>query len=320
LSSSPRQPCSRVTVGWTSRSLGSRLQHAVFYRLIAVGGRKAAYALLFPVVLLFTFKQEVIRRSAPYLQHRFPGSGHFDRWRRRRRLLWEFGKTLVDRAVAGITGEFGVETDQRELDTIFELHKENIGLIMLSSHIGAWQMSMSVLPDCLPVPVSVVLYRDPGDLDRHYFDHAGKAPAFSVIDPSGGMSSALAMVQTLQKGGILCMMGDRLFGNSQECRAPFLGEAVSLPYTPYYLASVTGAPIVVFFSPRVGPGKVRNIIVDVIRVPSGLGKTPAAYEPYARRFAEAMEKRVRINPYQFFNFFNLWEQPPSRRSRQTETA
>lgn len=295
------------TTSWSSRSIGSRLQHAIFYRLIAVGGRSAAYGLLFWVVLGFMFSPEAIRRCTPYLRRRFPGGGRWALWRHRWRLQWELGKTLVDRAVAGINGDYSVETDQRELDRIHALHKEKRGLILLSAHIGAWQMSMSVLPDYLPVPVSVVLYRDPGDLDRHYFDHTGKAPSFSIIDPADGPGGAIAMIQTLQQGGLLCMMGDRLFGDAPACRAPFLGTPASLPLTAYYLASATGAPVIVFFSLRSGPGKVRNIIADVINVPPGLGKNPEAYEDYAGRFARAMEKLVESSPYQFFNFFNMWD-------------
>lgn len=291
---------------WSSRSIGSRLQHAIFYRLIALGGRKAAYALLFWVVLGFMFSPEAARRCAPYLRRRFPGAKPPALWRHRWRLQWELGKTLVDRAVAGISGEYAVETKQTELDRIDALHKEKHGLILLSAHMGAWQMAMPVLPDYLPVPVSVVLYRDPGDLDRHYFDHTGKTPSFSLIDPSDGPGSAVAMLRTLQQGGLLCMMGDRVFGKSPTCCVPFLGQTVSMPLTAFYLASVTGAPIVVYFSLRTGPGKVQNTIADVIRVPPGLGKNPRAYDAYARRFAEAMEKRVDSDPYQFFNFFNMW--------------
>ena len=103
------------------------------------------------------------------------------------------------------------------------------------------------------------------------------------------------------------MMGDRLFGKAPTCRAPFLGKSIRLPLTAYYLASATGAPVVVFFSLRSGPGKVRNIIADVIHVPPGLSKNAEAYEDYAGRFAQAMEKLVESSPYQFFNFFNMWD-------------
>lgn len=292
---------------WTSRSLGSRLQHGIFYLLIRIGGRKAAYALLFWVVLWFMFKPESKKRSTPYLRRRFPGSGPLGLWRHRWRLQWELGKVLVDRAVAGIHGLYRVDTADKEMEVLFRLQAEGKGVILLSAHIGSWQVSMSILTGSLPSHAYVVLYRDAGDLDRHYFEHAGKEPSFTIIDPAEGPGSAVAMLRALTNGDALCMMGDRLFGDSQACRTHFLNDAIRVPFTPYYLASITGAPIVVFFSPRTGPGTVRNHIAKVIRVPEGLGKKPEAYEPYARMYAEAIETCVAKLPYQFFNFYNMWD-------------
>lgn len=292
---------------WSSRSLGSRLQHGFFYLLIRLGGRRAAYALLFWVVLWYMFKPEAAGRCEPYLGRRFPGAGPLERWRHRWRLQWELGKALVDRAVAGITGQYAVAVDDDDLAALRALHNEGRGLIMLGSHVGSWHISMSAFPASLPAPVGIVLHRDAGDVDRHYFDHSGEKTPFTIIDPADGPASAVAMVQILQRNGVLCLMGDRPFGDARVCRAPFLGDAAALPYTAYYLASVTGASVAVFFSYRTGPGKARNVVDRVIRVPERLGKRPEAYEPYAAQYAAALENSTASHPYQFFNFYNMWE-------------
>ncbi|MDR2726546.1 MAG: lysophospholipid acyltransferase family protein [Deltaproteobacteria bacterium] len=293
-------------INWSSRSLGSRLQHDIFYFFIRLGGRWVAYGLLFCVVLCYMFKPEAARRSAPYLTRRFPDAKGFEKFLHRWRLQWEFGKVLVDRAVAGITGEYSVITDEAEIRAIRDLCSEGRGLILLSSHTGNWHISMSVLPALPDVPVGVVLYRDAADLDRHYFDHSGEKTSFTVIDPSTGPYSSIAMVQILQRGGMLCLMGDRSFGDKRLCRVPFLGDTAELPYTAYYLASVTGAPVVQFFSFWAGMGKARAVIAKVIRVPEKLGKNPEAYTPFVREYVEALELSITERPYQFFNFYNMW--------------
>ena len=292
---------------WTSRSLGSRLQHNIFYVLIRFGGVRMAYALLFWVTIWYLFKPEAIRRNASYLARRFPQACFFMRLVHRWRRQWELGKVLIDRAAGGLRGGHCNEISQEELDSIIRLHKEGKGLILLTAHVGNWQLSFAGMPRHLPVPVHIVLYRDAGDLDRHYFEHRGESPPFSFIDSAGGPESAFAMAQTLFKGGILGIMGDRPFGNAHNCRVSFLGETVSLPYAPYYLASVTGAPIVIIFSYRCGMVKVRNIVARILRVPANLGKNPAVYQPYARLFAETLEESAHNCPYQFFNFYNMWD-------------
>jgi predicted LPLAT superfamily acyltransferase len=39
-----------------------------------------------------------------------------------------------------------------------------------------------------------------------------------------------------------------------------------------------------------------------------LGKSPENCAPYAQIFAAALERFCRENPYQFFNFYDVWEQ------------
>ena len=303
---------------WSSRSLGSRLQHGIFYGLIRLGGRRAAYLLLLWVVLWYMFKPEAARRSAPYLARRFPESGVPLKLLHRWRLQWELGKALVDRAAAGISGRFHVAADDAEMRALNELCREGRGLIMLASHMGSWHISMSVLSALFAVPVGIVLYRDAGDLDRHYFDHSGEKTPFTIIDPTAGPYSGIAMVRLLQQGGVLCIMGDRAFGDKRLCRVPFLGDMADFPYTAYYLASRTGAPVVPFFSFRTGPGEARNVAASPIRVPENLGKDPGEYAPYVREYVAALEKSTVEHPYQFFNFYNMWEN--DERQREAESG
>ncbi|SBV98208.1 Lipid A biosynthesis acyltransferase [uncultured delta proteobacterium] len=302
---------------WTGRSMGKRWQHAFFYRLIALGGRRAAYAFLVFVVLAYMFKPSAAMRSEPYLARRFPEARGLARWLHRWRLQWALGKVLVDRAAAGITGAFDIRMAEEGTAFIRSLHAEGRGLILLASHVGCWHISMSALPDLLSVPASVVVFRNSGDYDRHYFEHQGEKPPFELIDIAGGPKTAIAMIQRLQGGGLLCLMGDRPFGDSRVCRVPFLGGEIEVPYTAYHLASVSGAPIVVFFAYRTGPGKGCHTLGGVIRVPEGLGKKPEAYAPYAGMYAAMLERSVAEEPYQFFNFYNMWD--TDGHQNQTET-
>ena len=54
-------------------------------------------------------------------------------------------------------------------------------------------------------------------------------------------------------------------------------------------------------------GRTRFQLARVIRVPAHLGRKPAAYLPYAREFSQALESFVADHPYQFFNFYDMWD-------------
>ncbi|MDD4649775.1 MAG: lysophospholipid acyltransferase family protein [Desulfoplanes sp.] len=292
---------------WSSRSIGSRLQHHIFYTLIRFGGRNAAYVLLFFVVLWYTIRPSIRARSTAYISRRFPRATGREQFFHCFHLQMELGKTLVDRATAGILRAFEITGRAEDDDTLIRLHAEGNGVILLSGHVGCWQMAAMGLT-VVNAPVHVLLLREQGDVDRHYFEHRSQKIPVSIIDPLGYLGGTLEMMAALAKGDLLCTMGDRVLGNDTNTVAvPFMGGTIRVPVSPYRLASATGAPIVVTFALRTGPGRARHEIAKIIRVPQGLGKQHAAYLPYALEFAAALEGITRKAPYQFFNFYDLWE-------------
>lgn len=291
---------------WTSRSIGSDFQHGIFYALIRIGGRQSAYALLYFVVLYYVlFRPSVRQRSHYYLSRRFPGRGAFGRLLDSYRLSLEIGKVLVDRAVLGILGPQDMKADLQGQEELAKLVGEGRGLILATAHVGCWQVAMATLA-ALRTPVNLLIHRDEGDVDRHYFEHRGAAP-YRIIDPAGYLGGTLEMLQVLKHGEVLCIMGDRVMGgDASTLSVSFLGGDVRLPFSPYKLASATGAPIAVIFPYKSGPGSYALRLAKVIRVPENLGRSPAAYRPYAAQFAEALEGFCAGHPYQFFNFFDMW--------------
>jgi predicted LPLAT superfamily acyltransferase len=294
--------------GWSSRSVGSPLQHRIFYALIRFGGRRAAYALLFFVAWYYAlFRPSVRNRSRHYLSRRFPGRGPIGRLRDDFRIAFELGTILVDRAVLGILGpgRFDVSLDGRE--RLQALLAEGRGLILVTAHVGCWQIGMSSLSTLGP-PVGLLIHRDAGDVDRQFFEHGGGPAPYTIIDPAGWLGGTLEMLQRLKQGEVLCIMGDRVMGGDGSAVAvDFLGSAVRLPFSPYKLASATGAPVAVIFPYRSGPGRYALQVAGVIRLPGIDGKSPESFRPFAAQFANALERFVSEHPYQFFNFFNMWD-------------
>lgn len=296
---------------WSSRSLGSSLQHRIFYRLIRLGGRKAAYGLLFLVTVYYTFfRPSVSRRADPYLRRRFPKAGFLRKRLNRYRIYVNFGKGLVDKAVIGILGpqEIGVVFDDQE--ALLDLVRGGKGLIILTAHVGCWQAAMAAL-HFLKRPVSLLLHREEGDVDLQYFEHQGGPPPFRIIDPRGYLGGVLEMLEVLKKGEVLCIMGDRVFGEEKNTvRVRFLGDEVRLPVSPFKLAGAVGVPIAVLFSAKSDGDGYRLFLERVIRVPKeGGGRGTTVFVPYAQAFVEALESYVEKYPYEFYNFYDLWEAP-----------
>jgi len=289
---------------WSSRSLGSRLQHRIFYLLIRVGGRRAAYLLLFFDVL---GRRDVRARCHPYLQHRFPQHGARSRLSGCFRMSHALGQSLIDRATIGIAGPDAMKIIVRGQDKLLGMVREGRGVILLIAHVGCWQAAMSALK-FLCVPVNLLMQREEGDIDRHYFEHAGIECPYRLVDSNGFLGGTIDLLQALKQGEVVSMMGDRMLGADQNgAEVLFLGEPVRFPVSAYRLASLTGAPVAVLLSAKTGRDEYLLDLHDIIRVPAGLSRRPEAYAPFVERFAAALEDYCRKHPFQFFNFYDMWE-------------
>ncbi|MBF8259800.1 MAG: lipid A biosynthesis acyltransferase [Actinobacteria bacterium] len=297
---------------WSARSIGSRWQHRFFYALIRLAGRRTAYVMANFVALYYVlFRSSVRGRSRPYLSRRFPRRNALLRLWDSYRITVEIGKVLVDRAL-GILGPGQLTVRDSRREDLAERIREGRGVVLVTAHAGCWQFAMESLR-MLETPVSLLLHREEGDVDLHIFEHRADEAAFRIIDPAGPLGGALEMLQVLKHGEVLCIMGDRAMGGDRSTiEVEFLGGRVRVPITPYPLASATGAPVVVIFPYKSGPGNYSLQVAEVIRVPEDLGRAPEAYRPYAEAFIRALEGFVEERPYQFFNFFDMWNQEPMR--------
>jgi predicted LPLAT superfamily acyltransferase len=292
------------------RRIGNALGHRIFYGLIRIAGRRSAYALLRCVVFYYVLLRPSLRQNAShYLRRRFPGHTPVQRFLDSYRMSFELGKVLVDRAVMGIRGPGEFQISLRGKEQLQTLLAEGKGLVLVTAHVGCWQVAMATL-GCLETPVSMLMRREDGEVDRHYFEHSGESP-FRIIDPTGFLGGTLEMMGVLKQGEVLCVMGDRVLGSAKNAvPVDFLGGQVWFPFSAIKLASSTGAPVVVMFTSKTGPDSYALELARVIRVPKDLGRSSAAAAPYVAEFAQSLEGFVEKHPYQFFNFFDLWQQTP----------
>ncbi|MGL1862106.1 MAG: lysophospholipid acyltransferase family protein [Pseudodesulfovibrio sp.] len=293
---------------WSSKSLASSFAHNIFYWAIRFGGRYIAYFMLIFVVAFYTVQPAIRNRSSEYRLRRFGQRSFLGELCDCFKLQMELGKMLVDRAVMGILGEFTMDATDQDKQTLTDLAAQGQGMVLVTGHVGCWQLGMSVL-DLIDGPIAVVMYTDENDVDRHYYEHGDKqGPPFSIIDPRGPMGGTLEMMEIIKKGGVLCVMGDRNFGSPKGMvDVEFMGGTISVPISAYKIASTMNVPIAVTFSHRTGAGHGRIWISRVIDVPEELGRRTDNYQPYAQQFAQGLEEFVAKHPYQFFNFFNMWD-------------
>ena len=293
---------------WSAKSVAGRMRHGIFHLLIRLGGVRAGYALLAPVVLWYTCLPRMRRRSMFYLARRFPAAGRFALFVHCFRLYFCFGKVLVDGAHAAHRPTL-MEVAPEDIRTLTDLATEGKGVVVLTTHAGCWQQALGILSRHLPGRVAAVMHKDPEDYSRAAQAEEKQGIPLTVIDPAEGPGAALRMTHELTEGGIVGIMGDRLFHQAEAATSvSFLGQEARFPYAAFHLASTVGVPLAVVFARRTGPCHGALSLVRVLHLPPGLGKRPEAYREYVADYVALLEAYVAENPYQFFNFYNLWEQ------------
>ena len=309
--------------GWSASGVGSRWQIRFFRLLLRLGGKRPAYHIMYVVVLGYAvFSPAIRRRTRFYLSRRFPDRRrpwhcHWDSYR----LLCEFGRCLLDRAALALLGDHALRASCPDEDALVGLRDGAEGIVLVNAHVGCWQVAMSCL-HILAKPVALVML--PPEENLAHGPRPAEAPAprpFRIIDPREGLAAVVEMMQALKRGEIVGVMGDRIFGSAEKTvPARLLGGRIALPLSPYRLASATGVPIAVLLTHKTGFSTYEIRLARVIRVPPHLGAAPAAYEPYAQQFADALEAFAMDHPWQFFNFYDLWAEPTAETAREPENA
>jgi len=291
---------------WSNRSIAKAWQYGFFHVLIRVGGQWLPYAFLYLLIAYYTLCRPLIRhRVSHYLKRRFPDAGPLARLGHVYRHCLAFGQVLISRAAIGALGKERFDVTFHNKQKLLDVLQRDSGVILMTAHVGSWQLGLSAL-DFIDKPIALLLQQEMGKALGHMHDDS--LSRFEYIDPAGPFGGTLEILQRLRAGGLVSVMGDRVYGSERSTvTAPFLGETSEFPLSPYSLASAGQAPIVVLLSRKTGMYAFELDVVDVMDIPAGLGRDASAYEPYARRFAGLLEDYTRQTPYQFFNFHDMWQ-------------
>ena len=287
---------------WAEPGIGSRWQQTFFHTLIRIGGPRRGYHMAAIVSAWYVlFYPSIRRRCRYYLNRRFPDrAGFLQRWLDTFRLVRAFARTLVDMMLPAILGSGALNAESPDRDRLRALCAESRGFVLLHAHVGCWQVGLSTLKQ-FHKPASIVMI--PEARTTALF-----GAEIGIIDPRTGLDGVMQMTQALLDGQILAMMGDRAFGaDSSTVEIEFLGGRARFPVAPYRLASAAGVPVLVMTVPRAERNGYSVRLSRIIEVPPNLGREASHYAPYAQQFADSIAEFTREFPWQYHNFYDLWE-------------
>ncbi|MBU1933130.1 MAG: lysophospholipid acyltransferase family protein [Candidatus Omnitrophica bacterium] len=216
-----------------------------------------------------------------------------------------FGMYLVDFfRMSRLTRE---EIDKRVriigLENIDRALKKNKGVIVLTCHIGNWEMG-GVIMGTLGYDISAVVLVHKHKNINNFFIRQREEKGLKVIAVNSIMKRCIS---TLSNNGILALAGDRDFTNSG-VKLNFFGIPTSIPKGPAALSLKTGAPVVPGFLIREGRSNYKFIFGSPIEVElrPGVSKDETVKKA-TEIFVSAMEDCIRQYPEQWLVFRRFWE-------------
>lgn len=284
---------------------GNRLGIWFFKSLMRVAGLRGAYALLYPVCLHYAiFDRAAVRSALPYISRRFPKLNPPQRWWMAYRLFISQGKNLIDRH-ALVAKAVSFDTEITGYDQVAALSGEGKGFVLLTSHVGNWQTVMHSL-ERLGKTVHLLMRPEENPALRNAVQVDAEASQVKIISPDQHLGGMVEVMQALEQGDIVSIMGDRTYG-ADGVDVRFMGDSARFPYSAFHIAASADCPIVVLLSSKTGVNSYSVNMADVLwpKLVRGTDRK-TQLQACVQNYAGILENYLLAHPLQYFIFHDIW--------------
>lgn len=313
VAASPERPPHAPEGGWARRLLGPLHVTGVFWFRLHQFGVSALPQWTIPVSIsvftsFFFFALRRIRKAvAANLVPVLGPCGWLRRQGRIFRTFWLFAWCLSERYERLSTDHpFTVHLEGSEIWQ--EVTETSRGFILLTAHIGNWEVGSMLPPSQAARRVHVVREAETDPRAQEFIrgliaKQAGSlyVTHFAADDPQLGVE----LLESLRAGEIVALQGDRPRTGGRMVEVPLFGRPFPLPIGPAALARAAEVSLVPVFVFR----ERRLTYRCSIRSPITVARTADKHADIAaatRRFAAELETAIRERPHQWFCFRNVW--------------
>lgn len=288
------------------RKRGNQAGFWFFRMAVQLFGLGGSYGLLYIVCPYYLIvDRPLIKATLAYTRRRFPEHGSVRQLFDVYLILVSQGKSLIDRfAVAA--GYKDMAIDIQGYEEVKRLSEEGKGFILLTAHVGNWQVAMTALSR-FGKTVYLMMRPEDNTAVKSALNIDKEEESVKIISTDDSLSGVIEAMKAIRNGNIVSIMGDRTYGFTA-AEASFLGDNVHFPIGAFSLAAAAQCPVVVFLSAKAG---VNRYVVDVSHIippPAGTrGKKDEEIKAALQQFADVLAEYVAAYPLQWFAFRDVWK-------------
>jgi predicted LPLAT superfamily acyltransferase len=291
---------------WKGKSRGGHLGYKVFIYVLKILGLKAAYLLLRFVSFYYVFFVPKSTQASYRYFRKIQGFGFFKSIRKVFANYYIFGQTLIDKTVVlgGMGDKFSFDHDG--LDYLNDLATQQTGAILISAHIGNYEMAGHLL-DRLEVPVNIVMYDAEHQKIKDLFASIYGDRQVNIIPiKDNDFSHIIAIKNALDRKEVICLHGDRFVEGNQTIEVDFMGHKALFPYGPFLLINKFKVPYSMVFAVKESDAHY-HFFASKPQVTTG------SIDDVLKNYIQAVEEKLRAYPEQWFNFYDFWNFYESRK-------
>jgi predicted LPLAT superfamily acyltransferase len=287
----------------THRERGSmfmlRLMTFVSLRMGRPVGR---FFLYFIAVYFFAFAPTAARHARAYLRRAL---GREPTTEDRFRHVLTFASTIHDRVylMKDRLELFDISVEGEELATSANTHGK--GAFLMGAHVGSFDIIRTIGRQ-RRLRVAMAMY-----------EHNARQinAMLSAINPDakpeiialGHLDAMLKIQEQLDRGTFVGVLGDRSLADEATHVVEFLGQPAAFPVSAMRAAAIMRRPVIFMIGLYQG-GNRYHVVFEQLADFSSVEprQREAAVRAAVEKYAGLLEKYLRTDPYNWFNFFDFW--------------
>lgn len=288
---------------WQGRSRGSTLGYRIFVWLLKVGGLTPAYWLLQFVTLYYRFFVPDAIRPLKYIYNERLGYSKKQTSKLIKKNLLIFGQTILDKIAVLAGVKTRLSFTHEGVEHIEQLVKDGKGGILLSAHLGNWEVAGHLLKR-VNTRINIVMYDGEAEQIKQYMEQFESQRSFNIIFIRDDLTHIYEMSAALARNELICLHGDRFRPGNRTMKHDFLGREAEFPAGPFILASKLKAPVCFVFAFK-ETNFHYHFYADPAKVYEGRGT--AGMNKMLDDYVSIVEYSLKQYPEQWFNYFDFWK-------------
>ena len=194
------------------------------------------------------------------------------------------------------------------------------GVILISGHIGSWELGAALLGRIHPHDSVFFARRYQNPVHQQWIDGIRSRLGSRLVYQDESM---LRSVRLLQRGGIISLLTDLDIHKMNGIHVPFFGQLAHTTTVPARLSLRTGAPLLPFFVIRDRSGYHFEMEPPIRQLEEEADES-LMIEQLTGRMSAAIERAIRRNPSQWPWMHQRWHSTPEivlrRRKRRSHRS